>query len=101
MCGSPPGGQHLGQFDTHPGGQGLLAIGGKDLVRTAQGQPGTHLGGLLTDEGRPQAEFPVSLQVRTLDVEPPGHDEFLVGVDELGVTHVHGEVVAIGAHPVG
>ena len=62
---------------------GVLAVGGEDHVRLADGMRRAHLGGLLAEQRGPEAEFAVALQRGGLGVEASGEDHVAQIADEV------------------
>ena len=63
--------QDLLKGQTESEEDGVFPVGGEDDVAGAEGVGGAHLRGLLSEGGRPQTEFPVSLKGGGLGVESP------------------------------
>ena len=59
-------------------GHPVLAVGGEGHVAGAERPPGADLGGLLAEQGGPDAQFALALQRDRLGVDPADQDEVAV-----------------------
>ena len=98
---APEQGQDL--LEGQPEGEedGVFPVGGEDDVAGTEGVGGADLRGLLSEGGRPQAEFPVSLQGRGLGVEPPGQHHVPQVLGQVVVGSLEGELGVLDALPIG
>jgi hypothetical protein len=59
-------------------GDAVLAVGGEGHVLGPERAPGTDLGGLLAEQGRPDAKFALALQGDRFGIDTPDENEVAV-----------------------
>ena len=76
-------GEQPERLDAETPGDAVLAVGGEHVVLPQHGPPGTDLGRLLTQAGRPDSQLTLSLQRDGLGIDPSGDDHVAIEAADL------------------